>query len=325
MALSLALAPDTPGRLRPLNILRDLSSVADLIELCFRSTMDAEGRQYVQEMRRSAGNSNFLRWASRAVDTVSLPLAGYVWDDGGRIVGNISLIPFTRNGRRTYLIANVATHPDYRRRGIGRLLTDTAMRHARERQAASIWLHVRDDNPGAIKLYEELGFVERARRTSWYAVPGTPVGGPAPDIVILPRRSADWSQQTDWLQRLYPRELNWYQTTTWNIFASGFMKSMYRLVTDTSTEQWSAFEGDRLRGVLSVHFSRGRSDQLWAAVPTDGEQALYALLVYVRRRLSQQRALAFDYPAYQAAELIRAAGFTVQRTLLWMQAPGAQL
>ena len=53
--------------LRPLSILRDLPAVADLIELCFSSTMDTDGRRYVQDMRRAGNDNSFVRWANRTV------------------------------------------------------------------------------------------------------------------------------------------------------------------------------------------------------------------------------------------------------------------
>lgn len=140
--------------LRPLNVLRDLPAVADLIEVCFSSTMDNEGQRYLSDMRRASRDDSFLRWASRMTETASLPLMGYVWEQDGRIIGNASLIPFRNRGKRVFLIANVATHPDYRRRGIGRALTERVMKQARDKRATAIWLHVRDDNPGAIELYQ---------------------------------------------------------------------------------------------------------------------------------------------------------------------------
>ena len=51
-------------QLRPLNIVRDLPGVADLVEKCFADTMDAEGRNYIQQMRRAGQDNAFLRWAS---------------------------------------------------------------------------------------------------------------------------------------------------------------------------------------------------------------------------------------------------------------------
>src|SRR5918911_2231726 len=148
-------AKDHPN-VRPLNVLRDLSTVADLIELCFSPTMDNDGQRYLSDMRRASRDDSFLHWASRMTETASLPLTGYVWEQDGRIIGNASLIPFREKGKRVYLIANVATHPDYRRRGIGRALTERVMQQARDKNASAIWLHVRDDNPGAIKLYQDL-------------------------------------------------------------------------------------------------------------------------------------------------------------------------
>jgi beta-lactamase class A len=87
--------------LRPLNVLRDLSEVADLIELCLSPTMDNDGQRYLSDMRRASRDDSFLRWASRMTETASLPLMGYVWEQDGRIIGNASLIPFDK-GKRAY-------------------------------------------------------------------------------------------------------------------------------------------------------------------------------------------------------------------------------
>jgi len=132
-------AKDDHPHMRPLNMLRDLSAVADLIELCFSPTMDNDGQRYLSDMRRASRDDSFLRWASHVAETTSLPLTGYVWEQDGRIIGNASLIPFRDKGKRVYLIANVATHPDYRRRGIGRALTERVMKQARDKRATAIW------------------------------------------------------------------------------------------------------------------------------------------------------------------------------------------
>lgn len=41
-------------QVRSLNVLRDLSTVADLIELCFSNMMDNEGQRYLSDMRRAS-------------------------------------------------------------------------------------------------------------------------------------------------------------------------------------------------------------------------------------------------------------------------------
>src|SRR5919108_6347049 len=193
--------------MRPLNVLRDLSEVADLIELCFSPTMDNDGQRYLSDMRRASRDDSFLRWASRMTETASLPMMGYVWEQDGRIIGNASLIPFRDRGKRVYLIANVATHPEFRRRGIGRALTEQVMKQARDRNASAIWLHVRDDNPGAIKLYQDLGFQEVARRTAWQGSSEHRLALPNTNIQIVPRHPRFWPLQQEWLRRLYPKDL----------------------------------------------------------------------------------------------------------------------
>ena len=327
MISTLTSAPiSTPGRIRPLNVLRDLPSIADLIELCFSSTLDPDGRSYIDQMRRNGRDSSFLNWAPRVIETVSLPLSGFVWEDNGRVVGNVSLIPFVKRGQKIYLIANVATHPDYRRRGIARELTTAAMQRAREKHAQAIWLHVRDDNQGAIQLYHELGFVERSRRTSWQASSGAapPVNAYA-NIRIAPRPARDWAVQRGWLARAYPEALDWYQPQGWGMFQPGILNGLYRFLTDNNTIQWSAYRNGTLHGVLACQRTGSRTDRLWAALPAKADpDAVTALLLNARRYLAQSSSLAMDYPAGPMDDAIRAAGFTVQRTLAWMEAAGVQ-
>lgn len=313
-------ANDHPN-IRPLNMLRDLPAVADLIELCFSSTMDNDGQRYLSDMRRASHDDSFLNWASHMTETASLPLTGYIWEQDGRIVGNASLIPFRDRGRRIYLVANVATHPEYRRRGIGRALTERAMKQAHAKNASAIWLHVREDNPGAIKLYEDLGFQEIARRTTWQTVPDRFLSEPRTDIQIATRQPRFWPLQLDWLHRLYPEALNWYHSWNFNALRPGLWNWFYLLFIDFNIKQWAAIRNDELLATLTWLPQGGRSESVYAATGegSDGE-ALTRLLIHARRVLSNHSSLSLDYPAGEMTEAIRAAGFKVRRTLLWMRA-----
>lgn len=324
---------------RPLNVLRDLPPVADLIELCFSSTMDNDGQRYLSDMRRASHDDSFLNWASHMAETASMPLMGYVWEQDGHIVGNASLIPFRDHGRRIYLIANVATHPDYRRRGIGRALTERCMQQAHDKGAYAIWLHVRDDNPGAIQLYEELGFQEIARRTAWQAIPDRFVPIPLTDIQITNRQPRFWSLQQDWLRRLYPDALSWYHSWNFNALRPGLLSWLYVLFVDFNIQQWAATRDDQLLATLTWMPQAGRSETLYAATrplpPKDhwdsvsGEpgslsksegEALTQLLIHARRALANHSSLSLDFPAGEWDDAIRDAGFRPRRTLLWMRA-----
>lgn len=311
--------------MRPLNVLRDLPAVADLIELCFSDTLDPEGRNYIDQMRRNGRDSGFLDWAPRVIESVSLPLSGFVWEDGGRIVGNVSLVPFRSGRRRIFMIANVATHPQYRRRGIARALMEAALLRAREKRADSIWLHVREDNPGAIALYRALGFAERARRTTWYAPPGglPPETRLAPPVSIRPPSSWDWPQQHRWLESAYPPALDWYFAHKWKALQPGLVHSIYRFLADIDSRQWAAYREGRLGAVLACQRTSGRADMLWLAAPRRPDpELLTELLRHGRRALASRQSLLLEFPAGPADDAIRAAGFIPQRTLVWMEAPG---
>ena len=309
------------AHIRPMNVLRDLSAVADLIELCFSSTMDNDGQRYLSDMRRASRDDSFLNWASHMAETASMPLTGYVWEEEGRIVGNASLIPFRDHGKRVYLIANVATHPEFRRRGIGRALTDRAMQQARLKNASAVWLHVREDNPGAITLYEGLGFQEIARRTAWYAGTERSFLGPDTGVSIVPRHPRFWPLQLSWLNQIYPENLAWYHSWNLHSLRPGFWNSLYLFFIDTQIKQWAAVRGQELLATVSWMPQGGRSETLYAAVleGADGE-ALTRLLIHAQRVLAHYSGLSLDFPAGVLTEAIRAAGFHPRRTLLWMRA-----
>ena len=307
-------------QLRSLNVFHDLPGVADLVEKCFADTLDQEGRRYLQQMRRAGQDNTFMRWASNAVESASMPLSGYVWEENGEIIGNVSLIPYRHRKKKIYLIANVAVRPDYRRRGIGRALTVKAMQHARERHAAATWLHVRADNPGAIALYIGLGFKELARRTQWQAKPDRNASTDGLEITITNRRMPDWPEQKSWLERIYPDLLTWYQTMPWRSLRPGLEPAIYRFFMDYEVRHWVARTDGGITGTLSWQANFDHNDRLWAAVPPQGsERDLTALLLNARIKLPWRQTLVLDYPAGENDASIEAAGFRPNRTLLWMK------
>ena len=63
----------------------------------------------------------------------------------------------------------IATHPDRRRAGIGKLLLDRAIADARAAGCALATLEVRRGNDAAIALYERCGFATVHVRARYYA------------------------------------------------------------------------------------------------------------------------------------------------------------
>jgi GNAT superfamily N-acetyltransferase len=318
-AITVPLTVTTP-QLRPLNIVRDLPGVADLVEQCFADTMDAEGRNYIQQMRRAGKDNSFLRWASKAVETVSMPLSGYIWEENGEIIGNVSLIPFHHARKKYHLIANVAVRPEFRKRGIGRALTAAAMQLAKHRHADETWLHVRDDNPGAISLYRSLGFVELARRTTWQAQPDRNARAGSPGMVVARRSSRDWPVQEAWLLSLYPDLMSWYQPMPWNSLRPGLGLAIYRFISDDDVHHWVTHTNGLPAAIVSWQGMPGGNNRLWIAAPPEGsEEILTDLLRTARAQVFWREKTSLDFPAGQYSASIEAAGFHASRTLVWMK------
>lgn len=317
---NLLVSSSSSGRLRPFDMRRDLRPVADLVERCFAETLDQEGERYLQQMRSAANNPSFLRWAAAAAEGSSVPMSGYVWEEDGQVVGNISLIPYTIHGQRLYLIANVATHPNYRRRGIARKLTSHSIEHARRRGAPAAWLHVREENAAAVNLYLELGFEERARRTTWHSSSSIPQNTALPGLVIGPRRAQHWGKQLAWLRSTYPPDVTWHLPLNLRALRPGWQGTLYRFLAALPAWQYVLQRDGRLLGALSWQPTRTYADMLWlAAGPENEAEAAHALLLYARQQLSPRRRLSLDYPAGRAAEAIEAAGFQRHQTLIWME------
>jgi len=65
-------------------------------------------------------------------------------------------------------IATIATHPDFRRRGIGENLLLHVLQASKAEGALTSFLEVRESNGAAIAMYEKFGYVESGRREGYY-------------------------------------------------------------------------------------------------------------------------------------------------------------
>lgn len=65
-------------------------------------------------------------------------------------------------------LLNVCIHPDYQRRGLGRVIISRLLALARRRRARLALLEVRVSNTAAYNLYTKLGFNEIGMRKAYY-------------------------------------------------------------------------------------------------------------------------------------------------------------
>ncbi|MEW6028193.1 MAG: ribosomal protein S18-alanine N-acetyltransferase [Chloroflexota bacterium] len=110
--------------------------------------------------------SESLPWPERSFRAeLETPYSrGWVAETGGRVVGLLVLWLIVDEAH----IATIAVHPDFRRRGIGRLLLKTALEAVAAEGAKSGLLEVRAGNLAAQELYKGFGFVEVGRRPKYY-------------------------------------------------------------------------------------------------------------------------------------------------------------
>lgn len=109
-------------------------------------------------------------WRKDAIeqDVAGNPLARYIVAvSDGRIVGFGGLWVVVDQGH----IIDVAVHPEFRRRGIGRALVTAMINDSKTEGVVAHTLEVRESNEAALKLYEELGFRVAGMREDYYQHP----------------------------------------------------------------------------------------------------------------------------------------------------------
>ena len=108
-----------------------------------------------------------MPWPERSFrfEVTSNPAARcWVAETEGRIVGMIVVWMIVDEAH----IATIATHPDFRRQGIGDELLTHALVSALSEGAAKSLLEVRVSNEAAQRMYRRFGYVEDGRRPRYY-------------------------------------------------------------------------------------------------------------------------------------------------------------
>ncbi len=158
--------------IRPLNPARDLTQIGRLLSHTFRDEFDGDMAWMRMPILREVAA---YVWAASFMPAMPYALGGFVWEEAGRIVGNMTITPDeSRAGQ--WVVSNVAVEDEFRRRGIARALMQAALHDLQERKARVVILQVRPQNTPAIRLYQQLGFeiVDTATRYRRSSSPPTP-------------------------------------------------------------------------------------------------------------------------------------------------------
>jgi predicted N-acetyltransferase YhbS len=310
------------GQIRRLDPKRDLACVADLVEDSFGLQNDPEGSSVVSQMRNLASFYRTYPLASALATNQS----GFVWEEAGQVVGNISLIPFHHRLKPIFLIANVAVTPGFRGKGIAKALTQHALRYTQQWGHSEIWLQVRSDNQVAIRMYESQDFHFCSALSQWAITasshpPGSLPGLAASQFETRKRQQSDWPQQKIWLEWAYPRETRWYQSVELNLFSPWAWLNPLSWGQLMQLEHHCLLENSQPRGILSLQRSETKTDNLWLCLPQnpDLNHLGRELLKQFLQKHWQGKRLFVEFPRGMAEEAFSSNGFTKLRDLNWMR------
>lgn len=108
-------------------------------------------------------------WSEKALEeSLASSLSHFfVFVEDGRVIGYMGLYAVAGEGS----VTNVATHPDHRRKGVGKALVENAVAIGKELGLEYITLEVRQSNLPARELYEKCGFQIVGKRRNFYTAP----------------------------------------------------------------------------------------------------------------------------------------------------------
>ena len=224
--------------LRPLDPVRDLGRIADLIASAFAHELDERGEAALREMRWMSRLSPLVWWWSQADPSFQDTFSGYVWEEpdpsggGPKLVGNASLSRAPGNRRRR-IVCNIVVSEGYRGRGIGRKLTEAAIEQARQHGADGVLLQVYTDNAPAMRLYSELDFreagaetdlrLDEVRRTAMVNAPG---------YRVRQWRHSDGEQAYDLARRITPPVERWLRPLRLDDYRPSWLTRLDRQLRD---------------------------------------------------------------------------------------------
>lgn len=323
--------------LRPINLRTDLAPLADLIELVFANSMDFSGRAAVREMRTLSRMGVGLRMLASMNDLAQGISLGYVWIANGKLVGNVSVYAagWPASVGSAWIIANVGVHPDYQRQGIARRMLRASMDAIRDRDGDTAILQVDQDNFGARRLYESLGFVEERAWTTWRRDGIARIPPPLEENMphITTRQGSEWQSEYNLARRLRPQErggLGWLRPLHVGLFRRSLWQHMNDWINFRNVERLvirgADHPGERAALLASLWIENSfvsSNTQLTLLVEPEF-QGYYdeALLNLAVRRFGGRRAaLTIDHPDDEAVTnaILKRNNFRPQRTVVHMR------
>ncbi len=320
-------AAETAGHLRQMK-LSEFDRLATLIETAFAEDQTREGRSFRDEMRGVRKMLPLFRLMFAVFPSLENYFYTLVWDGGDRFAAAVTISRQGSDAQRWY-IANVATHPDYRGRGLARLLVNAALDRIRTLGGRYALLHVRADNDPAYRLYRSLGFLHLETSTILKGA-AQPIAAPAlpADYDLRQIDPYDWRVPLAVAQlAASPETRSVCPPTAKRYQESRLGRSLEALLgraQQVRTRAWAVISGDRPIGLAKcrVHRTGSNPHQMQIEIVPDQSTAALALIAQAIDFCVEQRAdtthpvlinLAAQLP--DAIDQLRDGGFTPIETM----------
>lgn len=248
---------------------------------------------------------------------------GFVWVEGGRVVGNVNV---SRVGWSLWIISNLAVAPPYRGRGIGRRLMEAALDLACRRGGRTIILRVHADNEIALNLYCSLGFeavsattemrLERIGRMDFAL---------ARSFTLRPMRCDEWEKEYELALAVTSAEAQELDPVRESEFRIGFDRRLGNLLTGRREYRLAVEKDGDFIATLAVRAARFWGEhRLKMIVHPDYRGYLEEMLVSKALSILSkypQRGVSVKHPAdhREAIQILRRRGFKEERTLVKMK------
>ncbi len=322
--------------LRPLDPLKDLRGVADLIEEAFADDLDRSGQNALRELRWLSYMKPVLWWMVFFGSEHSDFLSGFVWEEEGRVVGNVT-VNRASPGSLRWLISNVAVSKKYRGRGIARGMMYAALELVNEYHGSSVSLQVRADNASARHLYNSLNFKEISGTAHLRHKNGPVMADhtlpPLPQNVTLrPRRNNNADTRQTYLlacaavppevQKEWPLRQSRFRLDNQEEF---FGNLLHRLTGSGPAAHWVVENGQDFIATLNIQpgtIGQAHTIELMVHPEWRGQlekPLLSRAMDYLGHWRSHEILIKHPADHLEAIEAYKLFGFEHQQTLIWMK------
>ena len=336
MAAVLARSRNEHFGLRPMDPMKDLRGVADLIETAFASELDRSGQSALRELRWLSRLKPILWWMVYVNADHTDFLSGFVWEEENKIIGNIT-VNRTSPGSRRWLISNVAVAESFQGRGIARTLMNAGLELVKEYNGTSVSLQVRADNAPARHLYDTLNFEEVSGTTYLHLrrIPNVEGLGQLhrlPTGVMLRQRNFS-SMDARWAYNLASAAMSLTAQKEWPLRQNNFQLGSYtqvniffrRMVGNGPPAYWIMEDGQRFVSLIDIQPGLfGQPHRIYLVVHPDWRGILERPLI--SRALTyltpwRRNGIVVKHPAehQEAVEAFKTFGFKEAQTLVWMK------